>query len=153
MSKAAGLDRIGPNILKHCGDNIVLPLTSIINNSIRTGIFPDKLKEAKVIPIFKSSDRSDPINYMPTSILPTLSKIFERHLTNQIKHFLQENNIIHKYQSGFREKHSCHTALTRIIDDWLDAIDNGMYVGALFLDLRKAFDLVDHEILLHKLKL
>ena len=153
LSKAAGLDRIGPNILKHCGDNIVLPLTSIINNSIRTGIFPDKLKEAKVIPIFKSSDRSDPNNYRPISILPTLSKIFERHLTNQIKHFLQENNIIHKYQSGFREKHSCHTALTRIIDDWLDAIDNGMYVGALFLDLRKAFDLVDHEILLHKLKL
>ena len=106
-----------------------------------------------MLPIFKNSDRSDPNNYRPISILPTISKIFERHLTNQIKHFLQETDIIHKLQSGFREKHSSHTALTRIIDDWIDAIDNGKYVGALFLDLRKAFDLVDHEILLHKLTL
>ena len=61
--------------------------------------------------------------------------------------------FIHKFQSGFREKHSCQTSLTRIINDWLDAMDNGNYIGALFLDLRKAFDLVDHTILLHKLKL
>ena len=149
--KATGLDGIGAKILKQCGDFIVLPITSIINNSIRTGIFPDKLKEAKVIPLYKRADRSDPNNYRPISILPTISKIFERHLSNQIKTYIM--GFFHNFQSGFREKHSCQTSLTRITNDWLDAMDNGNYIGALFLDLRKAFDSVDHVILLHKLKL
>jgi hypothetical protein len=152
-TKSTGLDGISAKILKSCGDSIVIPITSMINNSIRLGIFPDKLKEARVIPLFKSSDRSDPNNYRPISILPTISKLFERHLSKQIKMHLQQTGMIHKFQSGFREKHSCQTSLTRIFNDWLDAIDKGNYVGALFLDLRKAFDLVDHEILLYKMKL
>ena len=85
--------------------------------------------------------------------MPTLSKVFERHLADQINSYLHKTGIIHELQSGFRAKHSCQTALTRIIDDWLDAMDNGQYVGALFLDLKKAFDLVDHDILCYKLRL
>ena len=82
-----------------------------------------------------------------------MSKIFEKHIATQLRTFFLHTDILHKFQSGFRQNHSCLTSLTRLIDDFLDAFDKGKAVGALFLDLRKAFDLVDHEILLYKLKL
>ena len=85
--------------------------------------------------------------------MPTISKIFERHIAEQIHRYFKDTNIIHKTQSGFRKDHSCHTALIRMIDSWITDIDSGKFVGTVFLDLRKAFDLVDHEILIHKLKL
>ena len=153
INKSTGIDGIGPMILKHCGDTITQSISAIINNSISLGIFPDKLKEARVIPIFKSGIKEDVENYRPISILPTLSKIFERHIAEQIHQYFKETDIIHKTQSGFRKDHSCHTALIRLIDNWVTDIDSGKLVGAVFLDLRKAFDLVDHKILIHKLKL
>lgn len=153
VHKSTGLDGIGPNILRYCGDYITPAVAFIINKSIENGIFPDSLKEAFVIPIFKNGNKEDPNNYRPISILPTISKIFERHIATQIQSFFKDTNIIHETQSGFRQYHSCHTALTHLIDTWLKDVDSGKYVGAVFLDLRKAFDLVDHTILLHKLKL
>lgn len=153
VNKSTGIDNIGPKIIKHCGDIITTSIAAIINSSISQGIFPDNLKEARVVPIFKTGDRDDVGNYRPISILPTLSKIFERHIAEQIHQYFKETNIIHKTQSGFRKNHSCHTALTRLIDNWIKEIDSGKLIGAVFLDLRKAFDLVDHEILIHKLKL
>ena len=152
-SKSTGLDGFGPKLIKNCGDCITPAISKIINTSITHGSFPHALKEAYVIPIFKGGVKSIPGNYRPISILNTISKIFERHISNQLQHFFKTTNILHETQSGFREQHSCHTALTRLIDTWLKEIDNGKYVGAVFLDLRKAFDLVDHRILLHKLKL
>ena len=138
---------------KHCGDFITAPIASLINKSIETGIFPDDLKIASVIPIHKGGGKDDVNNYRPISILPTLSKIFERYIVTELQLFLHKTNVIHNTQSGFRRNHSCHTALTRLIDSWLKDLDNGKYVGAVFLDLKKAFDLVDHQILMHKLKL
>ena len=85
--------------------------------------------------------------------MPTISKIFEHHIATQIQDYLQRTNVIHKTQSGFRKHHSCHTALIRLVDTWIKEIDSGKLVGTVFLDLRKAFDLVDHEILIYKLKL
>ena len=132
---------------------ITEPITFIINSCISQGVFPDKLKFACVTPLFKSGTRDDPNNYRPISILPTLSKIFERHIANQLKQYLKENELLYYRQSGFRENHSCQTALIRLIDDWLSDIDNGKLIGTVYLDFRKAFDMVDHEILLHKLRL
>ena len=152
-SKATGIDVLGPQILKYCKDYIVIPITSIINNSIRLGIFPDSLKESFVMPIYKNKDKEDPNNYRPISILPTISKIFERHIASQLMEYFCEAKLLHNFQSGFRKHHSCHTALLRLVHDWIEAIDNGKLIGTVFLDLRKAFDLVDHQILLHKLKL
>lgn len=153
VNKSSGHDGIGPKLLKYCGDFISPAIAHIINSSIKCGVFPDSLKEARVIPIFKKGVKSDPSNYRPISLLPTISKVFERHVAQQINSFFRTTDILHVTQSGFRPKHSCNTALTRLIETWLKDIDSGNYVGAVFLDLQKAFDLVDHDILIHKLKL
>jgi len=151
INKSTGNDGIGPKRLKHCGDTITTFIASIINNSINSGIFPDKLKEASVIPIFKSGMKDLADNYRPISILPTISKIHEQHIAALIQEYFSITNVIHNTQSGFRKHYSCHTALTRLIDTWIQDIDSGKVVGTVFLDLRKAFDLIDHNILLHKL--
>ena len=121
----------------------------LINLSIKTSIFPDKLKEARITPIHKKGDKSEPCNYRPISILPTLSKIFEKHMASQIKSYVSDFDLLQKQQSGFREHHSCMTALTKMTETWLSEMESGNLTGTVLLD---AFDLVNHSILLHKLK-
>ena len=125
----------------------------IINTSLQNGQFPEPLKIAKLKPIHKGGPKSDPSNYRPISVLPVLSKIIEKHITKHIFAYLNKYDILHKSQSGFRKNHSCNTALISLLDKWLKNIDKGEITGAIFFDLRKAFDVVDHEILLQKLRL
>ena len=133
------------------GQTLSPSIAALINKSILTGKFPDKLKIAKVFPIHKSGSKSDPCNYRPISILPTISKIFERHVNRHLMSYLNKYCLIHETQSGFRQKHSCQTALVKLIDQWLACIDKGDIVGSIFIDFRKAFDLVDHKTLIRKL--
>ena len=149
--KSTGLDGIGPRVIKMACDIIAPSITDLINKSIITGRFPNQLKQAKVYPIFKNGVKDDPSNYRPISILPTISKIFEKHINNHLMRFLNKYKLIHECQSGFRQKHSCNTALIKLIDQWMESIDKGNRVGSLFLDFRKAFDMVDHTLLLKKL--
>ena len=153
VNKSCGIDRIGPNILKLCKTYLSQPLAALINNCISSGIFPDKLKLAGIIPLHKGGCKEDPNNYRPISLLPTLSKLIERHIANQMTEYFQTTNILNERQSGFRQHHSCQTALIRLVDSWLTAMDEGNVIGTVFLDFKKAFDLVDHKILLFKLKL
>ena len=150
-SKATGLDGLSPKILKLSAEKVAPSLANIINLSFQDSQFPDILKIAKLFPIHKSGAKNDPSNYRPISILPVISKVIEKHITKHLFGFLNRYKLLHKAQSGFRQRHSCSTALINLIDKWLKSIDRGEIVGAIFFDLKKAFDVVDHEILMRKL--
>ena len=150
--KASGVDDIPISIIKKTVDVISDPLVSIINSSLSSDVFPDKLKISKIIPIHKSDDASLVQNYRPISILPALSKIFERAVYNCIFQFLTDNNILFHHQFGFRPGHSTSHALINLVNKIATAVDSNKYLAGVFLDLSKAFDTLDHDILLTKLE-
>ena len=152
-SKSTGVDNLNAKYLKLSASLIAPILTHTFNCSFNSNSFPKSFKLAKVIPIFKKGDKQDKNNYRPISILPIISLILERHVCQHLKAYLENNNLFYYRLSGFRENHSCQTALTKLLDDWISAIDKHEIVGTLFLDLSKAFDLVNHDILLHKLSM
>ena len=152
-SKATGLDGISARLLRECPDLISESLTLIFNRSINTGIFPDEWKYAKVIPIHQHGKRNCTDNYRPISIIPVVAKVFERIIYNQLSLFFCENRLLNNCQSGFRGLHSTVTALLEATNEWAYNIDSGKINAVMFLDLKKAFATVDHEILLGKLKL
>ena len=127
------------------------PLLHILNLSLSEGVFPDELKVAKCIPLYKSGNKLLINNYRPVSILPIFSKIFERVMYKRLLSFINRNNLLYKYQFGFREKHSTNMALIVMIDKILEAINDGNLVIGLFIDFSKAFDTLDHNILLQKM--
>ena len=147
-----GPDNIPTYLLKLAIPYVVNSLTYIYNLCIQKNIFPKIFKTAKVIPLPKNTDRTDPNNFRPISLLSVLSKPLEKHVHRHLSTFMEKHNLFHTFQSGFRSKHSCHTALSAMCDMWLSAVDRSEIVGAVFLDFRKAFDLVDHAILQQKLR-
>lgn len=149
---SCGNDGISTKLLKVIKQEICKPLTIIINQSLATGIFPDPLKIAKVIPLYKKGDRTSLDNYRPISILPSISKIFERVMFNQINTYFSSHNLYYNGQYGFRDKHSTQLAALELIDRISQELDQGMTPINVYLDLSKAFDTLDHNILLSKLQ-
>ena len=132
---------------------IIAPLLTILfNNCLRSGIFPDELKTARVIPLYKSGDKSDITNYRPISLLPVLSKIFEKLIHSRMTKFFDENNVIYNKQFGFRKKHSTVHALNTAVTQIIKSLNKNDIVLGIFLDFSKAFDTVKHDILLKKLE-
>lgn len=149
---ACGTDGISIGLLKMSAPIIAPYLTYLFNKSLLDSKFPNQYKTAKVIPIFKSGNKEDPCNYRPISILPTVSKILEKLVCKQLKLYMNEHEILSRQQSGFRKMHSTMTSLLKVTDEWLESMDKGLYTGAVFIDLKKAFDTVDVNILLNKLE-
>ena len=148
---SAGHDGISLKLLKYLAPGLLKPLTFIINQSLLTGIFPNNLKIAKVIPLFKKDNPSLVDNYRPISLLSSLSKLFEKIVFGQVFKYFTDNGLFHILQYGFREGHSTETATLDLSDRIINALDNNETPLAIFMDLSKAFDTLDHNILLSKL--
>ena len=135
---------------------LLRPLTLIINQSLTTGIFPDQLKIAKVLPIHKKDETTAMDNYRPISllllVLPATSKVFEKAAHIQLSNYFTQNKLFYHSQYGFREDHSTELAALELVDRIHLDLDKRKYPIAIYMDLSKAFDTLDHNILLNKLK-
>src|ERR1043165_4468108 len=151
-SASAGLDDVTPSVVKFAVNFISLPLSHLINCSMTNGVFPSKLKLAKVIPIHKNGDLAVFSNYRPISILNCFSKIYEKIIAARLEGFLLRNNILYENQFGFRKGHTTYMALTTLVDKITSALDKNNYSLGIFIDLSKAFDTIDHSLLLRKLQ-
>lgn len=149
--KASGPDNIPVIFVKTHFNIFSLLLADIFNEMIETGVFPQCLKVAKVIPVYKSGDTKDPSNYRPISCLSVLDKIIEKLLVTRIMDYANHRNIISDHQYGFRQGKSTLSATCDLIEDIYDSLDKREIDGALFIDLKKAFDTIDHQLLLEKL--
>jgi uncharacterized protein YutD len=149
---SSGYDGISTKILKMCNPVISKPLCYICNKSIQTGVFPDRLKYAVVKPVFKNGDRSSILNYRPISLLPVFSKIIEKTMYSRLNQHLITNNILAMEQFGFRKDRSTEHAAYTLVNGIFQAWNNKLQVAGIFCDLTKAFDYVNHGILIEKLK-
>ncbi len=147
-----GFDGLSSKLLKSIKSAVIKPLTIIINQMINTGIFPDKLKIAKIVPIYKKDDETQFTNYRPISLLPVISKIFEKIIFKQLYQFFLDNKLLYNSQYGFREGHSTEYAALELVDRITLEMDSMNTPVNIFLDLSKAFDTLNYQILLKKLE-
>ena len=148
--KATGHDGISAKVLKLAQPAVLKPITFLINETIKMSEFPDECKKAMVSPLHKKNSTQDKENYRPVSILPIMSKLYERAINVQLMEFFETK--FNTYLSAFRPGYGCQSTLLRIIEDWKQALDDKKYVAAILMDLSKAFDCLPHDLLLLKLK-
>lgn len=150
---SSGYDNIPTSIIKLFINEIITPLTHAIISSFKSGIFPDALKIATVKPLYKKRNMSEIENYRPISLLPSFSKIFEKCLSDRLMNYFIRNDLLHKNQHAYLKGRGTHTAIFEFTEKIIQALEDKNHVMGLFLDLTKAYDCVNHEILLRKLKL
>ena len=153
VNKATGHDGLSVKILTLIAPSFIHPLCRLLNLSIATNTFPDKWKGGQVTPLYKGGQQRERNDYRLISVLPILSKIIEKHVANSLLYlgYLQENDLLYGLQSAFRSRHSTETALIRIKDKILFKMDKDEVTGLVFVDFCKAFDVINHNLLLQKL--
>jgi hypothetical protein len=149
--KASGIDNIGGKILNICPEIFALNLCKLFNIYIEEGIYPDDMKIARVVALHKKGHKYLPNNYRPISLLPCFNKIFEKLLCKNLLRYLESYELLYEFQYGFRKLFSTALALIETTDGIRKLLDQGEYVLGIYVDLTKAFDTVDHDILLLKL--
>lgn len=149
---SSGIDGISNSLIRQTCDEIIEPLKFIINNSIKTGVFPDSLKTAVIVPIYKGGDEACYGNYRPISVITSFSKIFEMAFCSQLMEFLLESAFFKKSQHGYLRGRSIQTAMYQFVKKVTDAFEDGDLAFGLFLDLSKAYDCLDSKVLLRKLQ-
>ena len=151
ISKSSGLDKISSRCLRDALLALLPQIIHIFKESLNSGLFPDKWKIATVVPIFKNGNKSDVSNYRPISLLPIPGKIFEDIIHKHISYHLEDNSYLSSKQNGFRKGHSTLDGIVNFTSDIFESVNKGEYTLAAFIDLKKAFDTVNHNILLEKL--
>jgi hypothetical protein len=153
-NKTSPLDPIPTWLLKTCIDSLLPVITSIINNSFRLGSFPRVLRQAVITPLIKKPALDSDVlkNYRPVSNLPTLGKIIEYPAVSSFNKHLQENHLTESYQSAYKSCHSTETALLKVKNDMLSELDKGKAILLVLLDLSSAFDTIDHNILIDRMR-
>ena len=150
LKKATGFDNVPGKLLRIAHHELSMPLASLINNCIKSEIFPTDMKCAEVSPVYKKADNMYKGNFRPVSVLTTISKMYESIMNDQlIIHF---TSLLNDLLSAFRKGYSCQTLLLKCIERWKCALDENQFVGVLFMDLSKAFDCLPHRLLIAKLK-
>ena len=150
-SKATGIHCIPNRALKDSAEIIAPSLTDILNFSVASKVFPDDLKVGKIAPVHKSGDKDQLHNYCPISVLPTVARVFEKIIYGQLYEYFITNKLLRNQQFGFRSLHSTALALSKSTSNWWLSIYKGNMNSVIFLDIKKAFDTVNHEILPNKL--
>lgn len=149
--KSVGHDNISSVFIRSANGTLSSVISQLVNNSIRSGMFPDDQKIAKVTPIHKKGEKDKPGNHRPVSVLPVISKIFERYIADRICDHVEGNGLVNLHQSGFRKHHGTHTALHHMVDNWATALGQKQCVAVLAIDLSKAFDCLHHDSILKSL--
>lgn len=148
---SSGYDGIPTKLIKEAKYLLLKPLLHVINACLISGVYPIELKTSKIIPLFKKGDPKNVSNYRPLAIQPSLSKIFEKCILNQLVDYFEVNKLLDNEQHGFRKNKSTITAIISFIENIIDKLENGEHIIATFLDMSKAFDSVSHFLLIKKL--
>ena len=149
---SSGYDKINNILLKKLNKELSVPIAMICNNSLKSGKFPTQMKTAIVVPLYKSKGRDYVNNYRPISLLLTISKLLEKVIYKRVYGFLTETKQIYDSQYGFRAGHSCENAISEVLGEIVKALQNGKMTVCILLDLSKAFDSLEHDMIFKKME-